>query len=161
VIEAMTGGNWFYLKGGEAVGPVSDQVINHLASAGHLFAESLVWTDSFDRWVALGDTQISDGAAVAPVGFSQEPPGRIAGLLVSGEASTMARIAFYLGWASLLVVPAPVALLAGTAALRDIRLVRTRSGRTVEGSGRAWFGIAGGMLGTLVLAWLITAFALR
>lgn len=157
----MTAGTWFYLKGGEAAGPVSDQVISHMAAAGHLFSESLVWTDAFDRWVALGDTQISDSAAAAPVGFSQEPPGRIAGLLVSGKASTMARTAFYLGWASLLVVPAPVALLAGTAAIRDIRLVRTRSGRTVEGSGKAWFGIAGGMLGTLVLVWLITAFALR
>ena len=156
----MTGGTWFYLKGGEAVGPVSDQVISHMTAAGHLFSESLLWTDAFDRWVALGDTQFSDGAAAAPVGFSQEPPGRFADLLVSGEASTMARTAFYLGWASLLVVPAPVALLAGAAALRDIRLVRTRSGRTVGGSGRAWFGIAGGMLGTLVLVWLITAAAL-
>lgn len=156
----MTGNTWFYLVRGEAVGPVSDQVIGHLAAAGHLFAESLVWTDTFDRWVELGDTRISDGAAAAPAGFSQEPPDRIADLLVSGGASTMARTAFYLGWASLLVVPAPVAVLAGTAALREIRLVRTRTGRNVGGSSRAWFGITGGVLGTLVLVWLVTAAAL-
>ena len=53
----------------------------------------------------------------------------------------------YLGLFAFLILPAPLALLAGILAVRDIR---RRPG--VHGMGRAIFGIVIGALGTLVLA---------
>lgn len=157
----MAGGSWFYLVDGEAVGPVSDRVMGNLSAAGHIFAESLIWADGYTRWVPLVESDLPVRARPAPPGFTQAPPGRIAVMMATGSPSRMAGVAFLLGWASILILPAPMALVAGAVALRDIRVVEARSGRLAKGSGRAWFGIVVGTIGTLVLAWAITAAALR
>lgn len=60
----------------------------------------------------------------------------------------------YLGLFSFLVLPAPLALLTGILAVRDIRQHPHR-----HGMGRAIFGIVMGVLGTVVLALILVAIA--
>jgi hypothetical protein len=64
--------------------------------------------------------------------------------------SAWAIAAGYLGIFSLLLLPAPLALVTGVLAVRDIRRNPSR-----HGLGRAWFGIVMGLLGTVVLAWVV------
>jgi len=47
---------WFYVSGGEQVGPVSFGVVRDLVRTGHLQASSMVWREGMDRWAQLGTT---------------------------------------------------------------------------------------------------------
>jgi hypothetical protein len=76
------------------------------------------------------------------------------------DRSDWATAAGYLGLLSVLIIPAPLALAAGIAGLRDIRRARERTGRSLSGRGRAVFGIALGSVFTVVLMWGIAALAL-
>jgi hypothetical protein len=58
----------------------------------------------------------------------------------------------YLGLFSLLVLPAPLALICGLLAVRDIRRNPNK-----HGMGRAVFGIVLGGLGTLAIAFFLAA----
>ena len=60
--------------------------------------------------------------------------------------SKLAIAAGYLAFFALLIFPAPIALVVGILALRDIKKHPGEWGK-----GRAWFGIVLGALGTLVL----------
>jgi len=70
--------------------------------------------------------------------------------------SGFAITAGYLALFSILVVPAPLALLFGVLALRDIKKHPDKSGR-----GRAWFGIVFGGLFTILLVILLVVPAMK
>ena len=76
----------------------------------------------------------------------------LARMLLPVGRSGWAIAAGYLGLFSLLVLPAPLALLTGILAIADIR---RHEGR--HGMGRAVFGIIMGLLGTTVLMILLVA----
>jgi hypothetical protein len=76
-------------------------------------------------------------------------------LLLPVGRSVLAIIAGYLGLFSVLLIPAPVALLVGILALRDMRRNPTK-----HGMGRAIFGIVMGTLGTLLLFLFLVPLAL-
>jgi hypothetical protein len=70
--------------------------------------------------------------------------------------SGLAIAAGYLGLFSVLFFPAPIALIVGILALRDLKKNPTKGGR-----GRAWFGVIAGALFTLGLLFGIVAIALE
>ena len=70
--------------------------------------------------------------------------------------SGFAIAAGYLALFSVLVVPAPLALLFGILAVRDIKKHPEKSGR-----GRAWFGIVFGGLFTILLVVLLVGTAMK
>lgn len=71
-------------------------------------------------------------------------------MLVPIGRSWLAILAGYLGILSLLLVPAPLALVAGIAALGQLK-----KNPELYGKGRAWFGIVAGSLGTIGLVLVI------
>lgn len=83
----------------------------------------------------------------------ERPPGdsAVVRALVPVGRSGWAIAAGYLGLLAVLLVPAPLAVLAGVLAVRDIRRHPRKHGLV-----RAGFGIVAGLLGTLFLAlWLV------
>jgi hypothetical protein len=71
------------------------------------------------------------------------------GYLIPIHATLLSVIAGYLGIFSVLVLPAPIALIMGIVALRDIKKRQSR-GEKIGGKGRAIFAIAAGGLITLI-----------
>ncbi len=71
-------------------------------------------------------------------------------LLLPVGRSGLAIAAGYAGLFALLIVPAPLALLLGVLAIRDLRRHPKK-----HGMGRAVFGVVIGGLGTCVLAWAL------
>jgi len=85
----------------------------------------------------------------APPEESMADDGAMRILLPVGR-SPLALAAGYLGLFSVLLVPAPLALFCGVAALRHLRRDPKKHGK-----GRAWFGIVMGALGSVgLIAWL-------
>jgi hypothetical protein len=82
-----------------------------------------------------------------PPAYGHARPNQDLELVVPVNVAPLALIAGYLGFASFLCLPAPLALLVGILALRDLA---TRPDKV--GKGRAWFGIVTGAIGTLLLA---------
>jgi hypothetical protein len=76
----------------------------------------------------------------------------VARILLPVGRSGRAIAAGYLGLVSVLLVPAPFALLAGVLAVRDIRRDAAQ-----HGLGRAWFGILMGLAGTVGLILMMVA----
>jgi len=71
-------------------------------------------------------------------------------MLMPVGRSGYAIAAGYLGLISVLIIPAPLALLFGILAVRDIRKSRDQPHKK-HGMGRAIFGIVMGALGSIVL----------
>ena len=130
---------WYYEKNGQHNGPVTQGRIAELAEIGEIEAETLVWKEGLPDWVPArrlrflpftppgGSTSSGDDSGmrlIAPVG-------------VSGWAIASG----YLGLVSVLILPAPFAILTGVMAIRDIR-----KNPKNHGMGRAIFGIIMGAL---------------
>ena len=45
--------NWYYVRGSERVGPVTEEEISELYRGGELDQESFVWTKSFANWIKI------------------------------------------------------------------------------------------------------------
>lgn len=67
-------------------------------------------------------------------------------LMPGSDLSGWAIAAGYLGLISLVMIPAPIAILCGIVAIREINREPAK-----RGLGRAWFGIVMGVLGTIAL----------
>jgi len=67
-------------------------------------------------------------------------------MIVPINVAPLALIAGYAGLGAFLCLPAPIALLLGVLALRDLEKRPDRTGK-----GRAWFGVVTGVVGTLCL----------
>ena len=77
-------------------------------------------------------------------------------MLLPVGRSGWAIAAGYLGLFSLIVLPAPIALIVSIIAIRDIRKSRTAA-HPKHGMGRAIFGLIMGILGTGVLVMILCA----
>lgn len=87
---------------------------------------------------AVATTDLGDSAAMRIL----LPVGRSGLAIAAGYAALFA----------ILIFPAPLALLLGVLAIRDLRKHPTK-----HGMGRAVFGVVMGALGTAVLLWLLLA----
>jgi hypothetical protein len=157
----MAPGTWLFISGGKTAGPVSEATLRGLVDSGFLDAGSLVWTHGLEEWTPLGRVQGFESTAVDPaVGRDPESTNRFAVMALPGEQSRRATAALYLGWLSVLVFPAPLAVAASIGALHEFREVRLRTGREASGRAKAIFGLIAGSIGTLVLAWVVATAAL-
>lgn len=77
-------------------------------------------------------------------------------MLIPVGRSVAAVTAGYLGLLSILLVPAPFALIVSIVAIRDLKR-RRAVGRKAYGMGRAVFGLIMGLLGTLALLAMVWA----
>ena len=154
---------WFYMKNQEQVGPLDWEQLTAAAREGRLLPNDAVWTQGMPQWQAAGSvaglfamqTQQafaygSQGYVVPPSQNNTDPLLRMA--LPIGR-SWWAIAAGYFGLFSLIILPAPIALLLGIAALADIRRHPEKLGK-----GRAIFGVIMGLLGTgILIAGLVAA----
>jgi hypothetical protein len=76
------------------------------------------------------------------------------GYLIPINATLLSIIAGYMGIFSILVVPAPIALILGIIALRDIKKRRAQ-GKKIGGRGRAIFAVVMGILSPIVFVLFI------
>lgn len=161
---------WYYARQGEQqTGPVAEDDLRALAASGALRPGDLVWRDGMAAWSAAGQAlpALFAGGSVppplpveaTPVQYFQPAPpppiddvGQNAGMrwLMPVGRSPLAIAAGYLGLLSIIPIVAPAALIVGILAIRDIR---RHPGR--HGMGRAIFGVVMGVLGTLLLGFVI------
>ena len=58
----LTGGEqWFYARDNERQGPVTSETIRHLLQAKAIDANTLVWSEGMQDWVAIKDTDAFSG----------------------------------------------------------------------------------------------------
>lgn len=53
--------NWFYVDGGQQAGPVTDEQLAALRSAGKVTDETLVWHEGLSNWAPLKEAQPASG----------------------------------------------------------------------------------------------------
>ena len=166
-LMADTENSWHYARGGAQMGPVSTETLRQLAHNGHLQRTDLIWRPGMTEWLPASrepslfpvataglplppPMPVSPPLAYAhPAPYPQPPDiGQDAGmrLLIPVGRSGWAIAAGYLGLISILILPAPFALIISIIAIRDIR----RNPKH-HGMGRAVFGLIMGALGTAVL----------
>lgn len=158
--------DWFYSQNGQQQGPVSLETLRQMAGAGQLRPTDMVWSAGMAVWQPAGPTAglFPAGATPPPVPIGYASPAPYAGatqsigqdpgvrwLLPVGR-SGWAIAAGYLGLLSFVAVPAPLALICGILAIRDIRKHPDR-----HGMGRAVFGLVMGILGTIFLCFMLVA----
>jgi Domain of unknown function (DUF4190)/GYF domain 2 len=156
--------SWYYLKGGQQVGPISWEDLFRAAQARAFGPSDMVWGPGLATWRPGANIPglFAPPAAAAPspgparpAGYGPQPVARAARpagddpvmrMVLPVGRSPWAIAAGYLGLFSLLVIPAPFALATGFLALHDIREDPAKHGK-----GRAIFGIVMGAIGTLAL----------
>jgi len=157
---------WYYRRGEAQMGPVSWEELVGAARAGGLGTGDLVWTDGMAQWQPAasipGLLPEQMPGAMPPTrpaysGPAYAGPARPAAgddpmmrMLLPVGRSGWAIAAGYLGLLSFLGIFAPVALIIGIVAVRDIKKHPEK-----HGMGRAWFGIVMGALGTIAIAVII------
>jgi hypothetical protein len=162
----MTDPLWQYARNGVQQGPVSFEQLRQLAAQGAVQHGDLVWQAGTAQWVAAASVPglFAPGAPPPlPVNYYVPLPapgpdlGQNAGMrmLLPVGRSVWAIIAGYLGLFSLIIFPAPFAIIVGIIAVIDIKRHPDR-----HGMGRAIFGIVMGAVMTVV-AIVLLAFAGR
>ena len=156
---------WHFAVNSESTGPVSVEDIASRIQRRQLGPTTLVWRTGMGEWAPL--VQMPELSR-----FLREPPtsptGPIAhaGMAPIGESSGMRMLlpvgrsgwaiaAGYLGLFSVLLVPAPLALILGIGAV-----IHIRGSKHLHGMGRAVFAIIAGGLGSVGLLWMLIVLAL-
>ena len=178
--DAVNAGTWYYARGGQQQGPVTDADLRRLAAAGELSPGDLVWQPGMAQWTpaarvpgllppAAAPLPRTGGATPPPlppqqVGYYAPPPYQApagpqhdAGMrmLLPVGRSGWAIAAGYLGLLSLAGgFLGPVAIAISLVALHDMRKHPER-----HGMGRAVTGLVGGGIGTVMLVFVIIAIA--
>ena len=151
---------FYYRRADEQFGPMSWETLVATARRGSLQPTDLVWAEGWASWQIAGAVPgLLPSALSAPPlpGAPPAPPKPLGAdplmraLLPVGR-SGWAIAAGYLGLFSFLVVPAPLALLTGILAVRDIKKHPEK-----HGMGRAGFGIVIGVLGTGLLLFILVS----
>lgn len=141
----------------QQTGPFEDAEILASLAAGRCSPEDLAWREGMAAWAPL--RTIFPSAAPSP----QPPPLPIkpemgddfgTRLLLPVGRSGWAIAAGYLGLFSLIVLPAPIALIISLVAIRHIRKHRNDA-HPKHGMGRAIFGLIMGVLGTGVIVFFL------
>lgn len=141
----------------QQAGPFADADILASLAAGRCSPEDLAWRDGMPAWVPLRTLFPSAAPALQPPPLPVKPTiGDDFGtrLLLPVGRSGWAIAAGYLGLFSLIIVPAPIALVVSLVAIRDIRQHR-QDAHPKHGLGRAIFGLIMGVLGTGVIAFML------
>lgn len=157
---------WFYAHQGQQQGPISDEELQSMIATGAIQPTTLLWRQGMAQWQPLSSfamppaDPLTPQPAPAPQPFppisaapslayaSPMPPsddvGQNAGMrmLLPVGRSGWAIAAGYLGLLSILMVPAPFAIICGI-----IAIIHMKRNPRVHGMGRAIFGIVMGLLG--------------
>ena len=163
----MSEDTWYYAREGERHGPVTEAALRDLAARGLLHPPDLVWRPGMAAWAPAA--QVADlfppGTVPPPLPMAYTNP-RWDRPPPVGESAAMRMIlpvgrsgwaiaAGYLGLFSVLMLPAPLALICGLLAIGEMRRHPER-----HGMGRAIFGLIMGSLGSIGLVlFLIAALA--
>jgi hypothetical protein len=131
-------------RGSEQFGPYPFDDLRRYTLDGRFRPADMTWCPGMPAWEPLAQVLQRRGVALPPPprGDSNES---LKWVLPVGR-SGFAIAAGYLGLFSILILPAPIALVIGILALRDLK-----KNPALGGAGRAWFGIIAGGLGTLFL----------
>ncbi len=140
-------------RNGKTVGAFDLNQVRQMHASGLLMASDFAWTEGMPAWQPLGALLGSDvppafPTPAQPVAAQNRPaaPNGCLALIIPVGRSGWAIAAGYLGLLSLLVIPAPFAILCGVMAIKDINKNPEKIGL-----GRAWFGIIAGAAVTLLL----------
>jgi hypothetical protein len=171
---------WFYGRGGQQFGPMTEQHLRELARTGQLRGDDLVWRAGMASWQPAANVLAGAFSAGAPGAAPLPPlpqaypqpvpyaspippaPGRSIGddagmrLLLPVGRSGWAIAAGYLGLFSVLLIFAPIALVISIIAIMDMRKHPER-----HGMGRAIFGLVMGSLFSVLLVVMIVAMVSR
>jgi hypothetical protein len=160
----MADEEWHYAHFGQQRGPLPRSEILALISRGEISRSDLVWKEGMAQWLPAGQVPgFFDGITPPPlppmeaIPYASPSPAMYAQpsdlaqsagmrMLLPVGRSGWAIAAGYLGLFSLLILPAPIALIISIVAIRDIK----RHPET-HGLGRAVFGLIMGIGGTVVL----------
>lgn len=150
---------------GSTLGSFSQYDVAEGAAAGQFFPDDLVWTEGMSDWKPLSSvfpsTKGGGPPPLPPQAFVAQPPqmpqapkslGDDAGMrmLIPVGRSGWAIASGYLALFSVLILPAPLALITAILAIRDIKRSKG-SPHPKHGMGRAIFGLVMGIAGSLVL----------
>lgn len=131
-------------RGATQFGPYSlDEVVRYTRER-RLQPSDIAWCPGMATWEPLPAVLQRHGHAL-PAGLEEKPDEVTAWMLPVGR-SGLAIAAGYLGLFSVLLFPAPFALVLGILALRDLKKHPQKMG-----SVRAWLGVIAGAIGTVVL----------
>ena len=148
-------------KDHQRLGPFDDSEVLADLRAHKYSADDLGWRDGMADWKPLRDLYPDEPLPppIPPPALAPTPQAQRLGddaamrLLLPVGRSAWAIAAGYLGLFSLIVLPAPIALVVSIIALWDIRRSKS-SPHPKHGMGRAIFGLIMGALGTLVILFL-------
>jgi hypothetical protein len=163
---------WYFSENRQQRGPVSREALVQMCAGGQVRPGDLVWTAGMATWQPAGQVSglfppgstpppLPPDAVSAALGYATPgnygvPPslGQDAGMrwLLPVGRSPWAIVAGYLGLFAVLLVPAPLALIFGIIAFRDIRRHPDR-----HGMGRALFGLIMGLIFSVPLVLLLVA----
>ncbi len=65
--------NWYYVDGEQRIGPISESMLDTLAKAGTITAETLVWQEGMKEWAPLG--KVRPNAPAPPPAAPRAPSG--------------------------------------------------------------------------------------
>ena len=150
-------------KNHQRAGPFDDNEVLAGLREHKYFADDLGWREGMADWKPLRDLYpdeplpppIPPPPSPPPLPIPPSQPQRLGDdaamrMLLPVGRSAWAIAAGYLGLFSLIVLPAPLALIVSIIALWDIHRSRS-SPHPKHGTGRAIFGLVMGTLGTLVI----------
>jgi hypothetical protein len=149
--------SYFYARDQVQHGPVPEHELRGMLAGGALGSDTPVWCEGMAAWAPAG-TVLGHGNGGPPPLYAPpvSPPPAAVGddfgmrMLLPVGRSGWAIAAGYLGLFSLVILPAPIALIVSVIAIRDLRK-SAASPRPKHGMGRAVFGLVMGVLGTGVL----------
>jgi hypothetical protein len=147
--------NYTIGRNGLTIGSYEEAQVQAMLAAGNLLATDVAWQQGMTEWKPLGvlfpaSTPPAMPGAVPPslppgyhqpVAVQVQPPHPVLALVVPIGRSGWAIAAGYFGLLSVIFFMAPLAILFGVLAVRDIRKNPEKLGL-----GRAWFGIIAGSL---------------
>lgn len=162
-------------RAGKPVGEFELPQLRQMLDAGVLLPTDHAWTAGMQEWQTLAalfpamsppalpprapatppPAPAAPSVPPAPAGQPSAPNSFVA-LLVPLGRSGWSILAGYLGLFSVLVLPAPFAILCGVLAIKDIRKNPHKLGLV-----RAWFGIIAGSIGLITLFFLIVAASIK
>jgi hypothetical protein len=157
----MSDAQWYFSQAGVQQGPVALGELQQIVARGKIKPTDLVWQAGMPQWVPAGNVPVLYGPGIAPppipvlpVGYynpmAPQPPGMGADagmrMLLPVGRSGWAIAAGYLGLFSVLIIPAPIAVIIAIIAIRDMKRHPEK-----HGMGRAIFGLVMGLLVTIAL----------
>ena len=162
-------------KNGQPYGIHTESEILAMISTGEMASTDLCWQEGMEDWKPLHSQIAMPATMPPPLPVAAPPlpmylvqsnqPARMEDnvgmrMLLPVGRSGWAIAAGYLGLISLVVLPAPLALICSIAAIADIRKSKSTA-HPKYGMGRAIFGLIMGILGTTILVIVLVKMQLK